>query len=214
MNLDTNNINQKTLSRAFYEVMIDLAKSDEDPILLGWRDRESQTSRFNVFVENCLESGDRVLDFGCGLSDLYGYSKDNGYDITYTGIDIMPDFIKKSKDRYGDEVRILNTNILYFLEEFEWVFASGVFSVGFTIEEIVEHIEHFSKITTKGICLNLLDKNTFKGDVQVSFDPEEVKDILTNKFKHLTIDFVQGYYPDDYTIIIKHDSNDAKSKKS
>lgn len=214
MNLDTNNINQKTLSRAFYEVMIDLAKSDSDPILLGWRDRESQTSRFDVFVDNCLSDGDRVLDFGCGLSDLYGYTKEKGYNVQYTGIDIMPDFIKKSKDKYGDDVRILNTNILYFLEEFEWVFASGVFSVGFTIDEIVEHIRHFIGITTKGVCLNLLNKNTFKGDVQVSFDPDEVKSILSDKFPETTIDFVEGYYPDDYTIIINIDSNDAKSNKN
>ena len=67
MNLDTNSIEQKTLSRAFYEVMIDLAKSDDDPILLGWRDRDSQTSRFNVFTEECVTDGDRILDFGCGL---------------------------------------------------------------------------------------------------------------------------------------------------
>ena len=170
MNLDTNNINQKTLSRAFYEVMIDLAKSDSDPILLGWRDRDSQTSRFDVFVNECLSNDDRVLDFGCGLSDLYQYTKDKGYDIKYTGIDIMPDFVKKSKDKYGDDINVVNTNVLYFFEEFEWVFASGVFSIGFTIDEIIEHIEHFLNITKKGICLNLLNKKEFKGDVQVSFD--------------------------------------------
>ena len=51
MNLNNNNINQKTLSRAFYEVMNDLAKAEDDPILLGWRDRSSQLNRFEVFLD-------------------------------------------------------------------------------------------------------------------------------------------------------------------
>ena len=139
MNLNTNNINQKTLSKAFYEVMTDLANSEDDPILLGWRDRDSQTDRFNVFL-NYVQNGDRVLDFGSGLSDLYGYLKLNDINVDYTGIDIMPDFIKIAKERYGDEIRVLNTNILYFLEKFEWTYASGVFSIGFDEKELIDAI--------------------------------------------------------------------------
>lgn len=203
MNPNTHNINQKTLSKAFYEVMIDLSKSDEDPILLGWRDRNSQTDRFDVFVNNCIQDGDDVLDFGSGLADLYQYTIDKGFDINYSGIDIMPDFIKKSKDRFGDKVKIFNTNILYFFEEFDWVFASGVFSVGFTLEEVIEHIDHFIKISRKGVCLNLLDKTTFTGDVQVSFNPDEVKSLLEKRYTNQTIEFINNYSPDDFSIIVR-----------
>jgi cyclopropane fatty-acyl-phospholipid synthase-like methyltransferase len=203
MNPNMNNINQKTLAKAFYEVMIDLAKSDEDPILLGWRDKNSQTDRFDVFVNNCIQDGDDVLDFGSGLADLYQYTIDKGFDINYSGIDIMPDFIKKSKDRFGDKVKIFNTNILYFFEEFDWVFASGVFSVGFTLEEVIEYIDHFMKISRKGVCLNLLDKTNFAGDVQVSFNPEEVKSLLESRYSNNTIEFINNYSPDDFSIIIR-----------
>lgn len=212
MNLDTNNIEQKTLSRAFYEVMIDLAKSDDDPILLGWRDRDSQTSRFNVFTEECVTDGDRVLDFGCGLSDLYKYLLDKGINVEYTGIDIMPDFIKKSKDRFGDEIKILNTNILYFFEEFEWVFTSGTFSVGFTMDSVLEHVKHFLSISKKGVCFNLLNKDTFSGDVQVAFNPDEVKNVLTESLDDVDIKVIEGYYPDDFTIVINKVSSDADTE--
>lgn len=203
MNLNTNDINQKTLSRAFYEVMTDLAKSEDDPILLGWRDKSSQTDRFDVFVETCFDDGDSVLDFGCGIADLYPYIKDKGLNVDYTGIDIMQSFIKMAKDRYGDEVKILNTNVLYFLEKFDWVFASGVFSIGFDVNQLIEHISHFVKISNKGVCFNLLDKDKFEGDVQVSFLQNEIINTIKNKFPELNLTVVNTYSVDDFTIILK-----------
>lgn len=203
MNLNTNDINQKTLSKAFYEVMTDLAKSEDDPILLGWRDKSSQTDRFDVFVQNCFESGDSVLDFGCGIADLYPYIKNQGLDINYTGIDIMPSFIKTAKERYGNDVKIINTNVLYFLETFDWVYASGVFSIGFDMNQLLEHITHFVKISNKGVCFNLLDKKTFEGDVQVSFLKDEIINNIKSKFPELTLSIVDTYSIDDFTIILK-----------
>lgn len=202
MNLDTNNINQKTLSKAFYEVMMDLAKSDDDPILLGWKDSESQTSRFNVFVDKCVKPNDRVLDFGCGLSDLYGYLKNKGIDVNYTGIDIMPEFIKKSKEKYGNEINVVNTNALFFLEEFDWVFASGVFSIGFTLESIVEHIKHFTTITDKGVCFNLLNKETFEGEVQVSFTKDDVIKEIKKQINDVDVVIDDSYSKEDFTVIV------------
>ena len=129
-----------------------------------------------------------------------------------TGIDIMPDFIKKSKDRFGDEIKILNTNILYFFEEFEWVFTSGTFSVGFTMDSVLEHVKHFLSITKKGVCFNLLNKDTFSGDVQVAFNPDEVKKALTESLDNVDIKVIEGYYPDDFTIVINKVSNDANTE--
>jgi len=53
------------------------------------------------------------------------------------------------------------------------------------------------------VCFNLLDKNTFTGDVQVSFDPDEVKEHFTNKFKDFSVRLITGYTDDDFTIVIK-----------
>jgi hypothetical protein len=186
---------------------MDLAKSDDDPILLGWKDTLSQTSRFDVFMNECVESGDRVMDFGCGLSRLYGYLKENGIDVNYTGIDIMPHFIKKSKEIYGDSIKVVNTNALYYLEEFEWVFASGVFSIGFTLDSIVEHIKHFTTLSKKGVCFNLLNKETFEGDVQVSFIKDDVVKLLKENIKDFDVIVIDNYSIEDFTIILKTKSH-------
>ena len=71
MNLNNNNINQKTLSRAFYEVMNDLAKAEDDPILLGWRDRSSQLNRFEVFLDY-VQNGDGSNSFGVHVDRCNG----------------------------------------------------------------------------------------------------------------------------------------------
>ena len=150
-----------------------------------------------------LRDFQHILDFGCGIADLYPYIKDRGLNVEYTGIDIMPLFIKMAKDRYGDEIKILNTNVLYFLEKFDWVFASGVFSIGFDVNQLIEHITHFVKISNKGVCFNLLDKDKFEGDVQVSFLQNEIINTIKNKFPELNLTVVNTYSVDDFTIILK-----------
>jgi SAM-dependent methyltransferase len=202
MNQNNVELNQKTISRAFYEVMADLATSEDDPVLLGWRDRESQTIRFDVFKEKCVKSGDSVLDFGCGTCDLYSYLKEDGITVNYTGIDIMQSFVDKAKTIYGDEIRVINTNILIYMEKFDWVFGSGVFSVGFDMDSLTEYVRHLVSISNKGVCFNLLNSETFKGDVQSSFSIKEVKETLTSMFSDYTVSFETNYADEDFSVII------------
>jgi SAM-dependent methyltransferase len=150
-----------------------------------------------------VKSGDNIMDFGCGTADLYGYLKDRDIIVDYTGIDIMSDFIKTAKDRYDEKITILDTNVLYYMEKFDWYFASGVFSVGFDIESITEHIKHFVHSSNKGVCFNLLNKETFSGDVQVSFLPLEVKSMYVDLFPKHDVEVVSDYSDDDFTIIIR-----------
>lgn len=202
MNHNNIELNQKTISRAFYEVMADMATSDEDPVLLGWRDRESQTVRFDVFKDNCVSSGDTVLDFGCGTCDLYQYLKDYDIDVTYTGIDIMQSFVDRAKDTYGDEIRVMNTNVLIYMEKFDWVFGSGVFSVGFEMDSLMEYVKHLVSISNKGVCFNLLNSDTFNGDVQSSFSVDEVTKEIKSQFPNHTVSIETNYAEEDFSVII------------
>lgn len=204
IDLKTLNINPRAINNAFYRVMLDLATDLNDPTMLGWRDLESQTSRYDVFLENCFKNGQSVLDFGCGLGDFYQYTKDKGYSINYKGIDIIEDFVKKSKEKYGNEINVTTGNVLFDMTNYDWVFANGTFSVGFTENTMYEYIEHLLSISKIGVCFNLLDSNVFENDVQMSFYPDETYDFIKNKYNDKEVKLVTGYTDDDFTIIIKH----------
>jgi len=48
---------------------------------------------------NLSQSGDRILDLGCGDAPLLRYIKDPS--VHYFGVDTCPDFIKKDRKKYG-----------------------------------------------------------------------------------------------------------------
>lgn len=198
------NINPRAVNNAFYKVMLDLATDLDDPTMLGWRDLESQTSRYDVFLEHCLQNNQSVLDFGCGLGDFYQYAKDKGFTIEYKGIEIVEEFVKKAKEKYGDDINISSGNVLFDMTKYDWVFANGTFSVGFTEETMYEHIEHLLGVANIGLCFNLLDANVFTNDVQMSFLPDEMYKTIRDKYPDKDVKLVTGYTDDDFTIIIRH----------
>ena len=53
-----------------------------------------------------------------------------------------------------------------------------------------------------GICLNLLDKEHFIGEVQVSFNKKELVKKLTNEFKDVEITLIDDYSVDDFSLIL------------
>lgn len=51
----------------------------------GWKNKPKQTEKMEL--ASTLVMGCSVLDFGCGIGDLYGYLRRKGYDGSYLGVD-------------------------------------------------------------------------------------------------------------------------------
>ena len=58
-----------------------------------WADRDTQYARFRILSE-ISDSLGSVLDFGCGLGDLYHFLRAEGFDGRYCGVDIVPEFVE------------------------------------------------------------------------------------------------------------------------
>jgi SAM-dependent methyltransferase len=74
-----------------------------------------------------IESGQRVLDVGCGPADIRAYLPDN---IDYHGFDMNPRYIASARARFGDRdtfaVRPVSPDAMQDLAKFDIVFSIGV----------------------------------------------------------------------------------------
>ena len=68
---------------------------------LGWT-KNKQHTRFEHIASRMDVNGASILDVGFGFADLYDHLKTTRPDASfeYTGIDIMPDFIEVSKQKF------------------------------------------------------------------------------------------------------------------
>jgi SAM-dependent methyltransferase len=97
------------------------------PQALYWESREVQDLRFDVLLECGIESGDSVLDVGCGFADLYHYMRAKGLEVDYTGIDLSPDMIEAAWGR-APELNLFQGDLFDFdppPQAYDWVVLSG-----------------------------------------------------------------------------------------
>lgn len=70
---------------------------------LGWT-KPKHKLRYKVLIDYWLAKPSpeplRVLDFGCGFGDLFGYVRERALPIDYTGLDINSDLIAVARQRY------------------------------------------------------------------------------------------------------------------
>ena len=76
-----------------------------------------------------MKPGTRVLDYGCGLGYLYEYLQKSGCEISYTGVDILPEFVNACNQKFPDADFRNGEGDSDVIGEFDVVFASGVFNI-------------------------------------------------------------------------------------
>ena len=98
---------------------------------LHWSSDQTQLLRFEQLLSVGDIDGAKVLDIGCAFGDFFAFLQLQNISVNYTGIDIVPQFIRIAKKRYLSacfEVRDILT--LPMTESYDYVFASGVFAFG------------------------------------------------------------------------------------
>jgi SAM-dependent methyltransferase len=102
----------------------------DKPESLGWSPN-GQILRFRSLLDiNNNIAGSKILDFGCGKGDFYGYLRDKGIDVSYTGFDINEKFISIAASRYPEcSFRTFDINSDDLNEEFDFIFLCGVFNL-------------------------------------------------------------------------------------
>ena len=62
------------------------------PKALGWT-KNRHVLRYHVLLEPWRLTTERLLDFGCGFGDLYGYCRERFPGVQYEGIDLNGDLV-------------------------------------------------------------------------------------------------------------------------
>lgn len=179
-------------------------KESENAYKVYWESGPtSQKFRFKNLLGIGVKEGDTVLDYGCGLGDLYNYTKDIGLSINYIGVDINKNFVGDAKSQYGVRLKHLipfnKINPKFYSintiddvkDNFDWFIASGVFTYSFEIEEIIEILIKAFKKCNKGISFNILPARYYQGkifkmrlgnDYLNSFNPKYLLEELKKHF--------------------------------
>ena len=150
---------------------------------------EGQSWRFDKLIEIATFalgeglSGKRILEIGCGLGHLFSRLQQFFVDVSYTGIDIVPELIEHAKQKHPNalfECRDIFADPLS--REFDFVFISGLFNApyrGDSKEFLSAMLEQAFQAAREGLAFNFTspDTNYFSPDWVLN----EVISKLSNK---------------------------------
>jgi len=179
-----------------------LTRHGYHPNALYWSSREIQEIRFKVLAAIGVESGDSVLDVGCGFGDFKRWFEGQGSQIDFTGIDISPDLIRVAKEQHPDgtmlsgELRDFNFEACLF----DWVILSGAMNEQLFDEGAYarRQIALMYTLCRKGVAFNMLDARHLKAHDLQSVDPYEMLNYCKSLCAH--VELHDDYLKNDFTI--------------
>jgi trans-aconitate methyltransferase len=183
-----------------------LAQSGEGSVgALGWETTESQQKRFEALAGIANLSNTTVLDLGCGYGDLKAFLDERYAGVRYTGIDFMPEFIERAKQRFSG-----NSTAQFLRQDFtamdipgaDYVFGSGIFCYPTQQPDYYQGlIDRMLRSARKGIAFNMLNAADFpEGLYLKAHDMESMYRYcrtLSNRVELRT-----GYLAGDFTVYI------------
>ncbi len=152
-----------------------------------YRDRESHYARFKVLsgISSNLSS---ILDFGCGIADLFSYLQSKGFTGRYLGIDIVPEFVQIAKESLNDfpnaDVELISSENPNLPHGYDYAFVSGVFNNRMIESEqfVYDTLRNLYNACEKGIAFNLLSTYVeYFEDELCYFNPMEVFEFLKSE---------------------------------
>ena len=178
-------------------------KWNHSPVAVGWLDgRTNQAKRFETLVDIGIESGDSVLDVGCGVGHLIDHFNNIGLEVEYTGIDTNRYAIEQAQKIYVDETFIHGT-LDVIDETYDWGVASGVFNYEFPKLEMLETVNQLVSKVDKGVAFNLLNgSKKYSSESYEYYQPVEIFSLLNRRGALCSV--VQNYgIENDFTMYIR-----------
>ena len=150
------------------------------PNALYWSSRDIQEIRFNILAGIGINSGDSLLDVGCGFADFKRWFERQGKQLDYTGVDLSPDLIRVAREKHPDATLLCGELGDFDLQPaaFDWVILSGAMN-----EQLFDDgayagrmIAAMYALCRKGVAFNMLDARHLQAHDLQSVDPYQMLD--------------------------------------
>jgi len=177
---------------------------------LGSGPKKHQTMRFNILRQSGIKTGDSVLDVGCGLGDFYNFLLSNGIEVNYHGVDIVPEFIEKAKEKYPQsnfQVRDILKNP-FNEDSFDYVVCSQVLNFKLTNEDNIQHTQNMLKkmkiFAKESVACDFLTSYVdYEEDHLFYYSPEEIFTFC--KLLSKRVDLIHSYPLFEFCIFLYND---------
>ncbi|MDQ3076926.1 MAG: class I SAM-dependent methyltransferase [bacterium] len=175
---------------------------ESDARSVHWVDTFHQMLRFEVLLHVASIDNKKILDVGCGLGDFYKFLIKKKIVVDYTGIDIIPEYIKLSQQKYPNGL-FLQKDIFSISEKYDYIFASGVMS--FKVENNNEFyfgmIKKMYEIADIGVAFNMLNyADHIDNETFAAYSPKEVAEYCQTFCSRVEV--VTDYMPQDFTLFL------------
>ena len=186
-----------------------LARFGHDPRTLASGPADRHALRFAVLKEAGIESGMSVLDVGCGFADFYGWLRQQGMDVRYTGVDINPALVEIAKQNHPDASFVVaDLQVEDLKARFDFVVSSSAFNLaldgGDNYDFVADMLARAYAIADRGVAFDFLSSYVdFTGDGAFHYQPERVFELAKRLTKRVALrhdyplyEFCVYLYPD------------------
>jgi SAM-dependent methyltransferase len=153
-----------------------LAMHGDRPEALGWT-AKGQLLHFRALLDIAPSIGGRkVLDFGCGKGDFYGFLRDRNISVDYTGLDINEILINLAKKKFPEgRFAVFDSEEEELGEDFDYIFLCGVFNLevpglNALIRRTLKSLFSHCRIA---LAFNALSDHNPKKDYELHYVPPE-----------------------------------------
>lgn len=187
-----------------------MAKGLPEYGILGWESEQAQRLRFDMLLSSVELDGKSMLDVGCGTGNLLEYMGSKAINVSYTGVDILEEMIRKAKSKQLEakfyHADIFKNNI-FKDGSFDVVYASGIFNLdlGNNKQFLTNALRLFFKLSTEAVVFNLLHSKSPDREEQYFYcHPDEISKILM-EFTNIIekVEIVEAYLNNDFTVVCR-----------